>query len=353
MLTFIIVFLGLSFLILAHEAGHFFVAKFFKLRVDEFGIGFPPRMFAWRRGETEYSVNWLPFGGFVKIAGENDHMDKETAVMDSEEVVTQAVSHEKDRYFFARPAWQRALVLFAGVAVNFFIGWLFLTIVFAVGTKPILAIQNVDLNSPAASAGVEAGDIIQNYKGVEDFIAYIKSHPNDAVQFTVLRNNNEITFNVQPYIHDGTPRIGVALAEGGGEKQNIFAAAKQGLIASGQVCWLTLTSFYLLIKNLFLHASLLEGVVGPVGIFTVAQQTSQFGFAYLFQLLGFISLNLAVANLIPFPALDGGRLLFLAIEKIKGSPLSKKMEMWANGIGFALLIGIMLLVTIRDVANWF
>lgn len=341
MLTFIIVFLGLSFLILGHEAGHFFVAKLFKLRVDEFGIGFPPRMFARKKGETEYSVNWLPFGGFVKIAGENDHMDKEASVADDK------------RYFFARPAWQRALVLFAGVAVNFFIGWLFLTIVFAVGTRPILAIQNVDVNSPAASAGLEAGDIIQHYEHVEDFVSYIKSHPNDAVQFTVLRNNREISFDVQPYIQDGTPRIGVALTEGGGEKQNILQAAKYGFIASGQVCWLTLTSFYLLVKNLFLHASLLEGVVGPVGIFAVAQQTSQFGFAYLFQLLGFISLNLAVANLIPFPALDGGRLLFLAVEKIKGSPLSKKMEMWANGIGFALLIGIMILVTIRDVAHWF
>jgi regulator of sigma E protease len=332
------------------------VAKLFKLRVDEFGIGFPPRMFAWKKGETEYSVNWLPFGGFVKIAGENDHMDKETAVMESavDGVVTPiAEVAGKDRYFFARPAWQRALVLFAGVAVNFFIGWLFLTIVFAVGTQPILAIQNVDVNSPAASAGVEAGDIIQHYEHVGDFIAYIKSHPNDAVQFTVLRDGNELTFNIQPFVQDGIARIGVALAEGGGEKQNIFQAAKAGLIASGQVCWLTLTSFYLLVKNLFLHASLLEGVVGPVGIFAVAQQTSQFGFVYLFQLLGFISLNLAVANLIPFPALDGGRLLFLIVEKIKGSPISKKMEMWANGIGFFFLIGIMILVTVRDVANWF
>lgn len=346
MLTFIIVFLGLSFLILGHEAGHFFVAKLFKLRVDEFGIGFPPRMFAWGKGETKYSVNWLPFGGFVKIAGENDHMDEEARHEGG-------ASADKSRYFFTRPAWQRALVLFAGVAVNFVIGWLFLTIVFAVGTRPILAIQNVDLNSPAAAAGVKPGDLIQHYEHVGDFIAYIKSHPNDAVQFTVLRDGKEISFNVQPLLEDGTPRIGVALAEGGGEKQNILQAAKQGFIASGQVCWLTLTSFYLLVKNLFLHASLLEGVVGPVGIFTVAQQTSRFGFAYLLQLIGFISLNLAVANLIPFPALDGGRLLFLIIEKIKGSPLSKKVELWANGIGFVLLIGIMVLVTIRDIAGWF
>jgi regulator of sigma E protease len=152
---------------------------------------------------------------------------------------------------------------------------------------------------------------------------------------------------------DGIARIGVVVQEGGAEKQNIFEAAWSGIIAVGNICLLTLTAFYLLIKNLLFQGSLLEGVVGPVGIFTVAQQTSQFGFAYLLQMLGFISINLAVANLIPFPALDGGRLLFLLIEKIKGSPISKKVEMWANGVGFILLIGIMVLVTIRDVAGWF
>src|SRR5687768_10642610 len=122
MLTFIIVFLGLSLLILGHEAGHFFVAKLFKLRVDEFGIGFPPRIFAWKRGETEYSVNWLPFGGFVKIAGENDHMDEGEPQLGAEPPAA-----DQSRFFFSRPAWQRALVLFAGVGVNFLIGWLFLT----------------------------------------------------------------------------------------------------------------------------------------------------------------------------------------------------------------------------------
>jgi regulator of sigma E protease len=168
-----------------------------------------------------------------------------------------------------------------------------------------------------------------------------------------LRDNEQIDFTIQPRVEDGVARIGVAIVEGGSERLGFFQAAKAGLIVSGEICWMTLTAFYLLVKNLFLHASLLEGVVGPVGIFSVAQQTSQFGFAYLLQLLGFISVNLAVANLIPFPALDGGRLIFLLIEKIKGSPLPKKVEMWANGVGFALLIGIMVLVTIRDVARWF
>jgi len=349
MLTFLLVFLGLSLLILGHEAGHFLMAKLFRLRVDEFGIGFPPRMAAWKRGETEYSVNWLPFGGFVKIAGENDHMDEEAGGAGAEG----GSATDTARYFFARPAWQRALVLFAGVAVNFLLGWIFLTIVFAVGTRPILAVQHVEAGSPAASAGIQNGDIIQNYRHAADFIAYVRSHPADTVDVVVVRNSKELRFSMKPATEDGVPRVGVALAEGGGERQNVLKAAGQALAASLQVCRLTVASFYYLIKNLFLHASLLEGVVGPVGIFSVAQQTSQFGGAYLLQLLGFISLNLAVANLIPFPALDGGRLLFLLIEKVKGSPLSKKAERWANAAGFALLIGIMILVTIRDVAQWF
>lgn len=346
MLTFFIVLIGLSLLILGHEAGHFIAAKLFKLKVEEFGIGFPPRIFAWKKGETEYSVNWLPFGGFVKIAGENDHMDKE-------DIDASAPPPDMGRYFFSRPAWQRAIVLGAGVFFNFVAGWLLLTAVFAIGTPAILAIQEVQKDSPAAAAGLRAGDIIKGFTHSRDFTAFVQAHPNEEIRVDVLRNSDDVTVAVTPRMDGGVSRIGVGLIEGGGASRNIFQAAKEGFIASGQVARLTLQAFYLLIKNLFLHASLLEGVVGPVGIFTVAQQASQFGLIYLLQLLGFISVNLAVANLIPFPALDGGRLLLLVIEKIKGSPLSRKVELWLNGIGFALLIGIMALVTIRDIAHWF
>ncbi len=342
MLTFFIVLIGLSLLILGHEAAHFLFAKIFGMRVEEFGIGFPPRLFGKKIKETVYSVNWLPFGGFVKIAGE-DMAEQPVAIS----------SEERKHYFFAQAAWRRALVVAAGILFNFIFGWILVSIIFAIGTPAILGIQAVLPDSPAAAAGLEAGDILKEFKHSGDFIAFIEAHDAEPVHFTVIRGGKETPVTVTPALDDGTPRIGVQLEEGGSDKLSLPAAVKQGFLASLDIAGLTFKAFYELIKNLFVHASLLEGVVGPVGIFSVAHETSRFGLVYLFQLLGVISINLAIANLIPFPALDGGRLLLILIEKAKGSPVSKRLESWLNGVGFAVLILLMILVTIRDVGHIF
>lgn len=338
MITFLIVLFGLSFLILAHEAGHFFTAKKFGMRIDEFGVGFPPRIFAKKKGETEYSINWLPFGGFVRIAGEDN--------------VPHPEAGEHHRYFFAQKAWKRAIVIAAGIIVNFLLGWLFISLVFAMGTPSILAVREVASGSPAAAAGVKPGDLIKDFRTADEFIVYVGAHEDRTVRFSVYRESREIEFEIQPRVQDDVPRIGVALEEGGGPKMGVLESFGSGFRASLRICKLTFIAFYDLVKNLFTEGKLLEGVVGPVGIFGVAQTTSKFGLIYLLQLLGVISLNLAVANLIPFPALDGGRLLLIVVEKIKGSPVPKRVEGMLNGVGFALLILIMVLVTVRDVANW-
>ncbi len=340
MLTFLIVLIGLSLLILGHEAGHFVTAKMFGLKVDEFGIGFPPRLKGWKRGETTYSLNWLPFGGFVKIAGEDRIEDGQVAP-----------AADERRYFFAQPAWRRLIVIGAGVAINFLLGWFLLTGIFMIGTPSILAVGKVDPGSPAEAAELKAGDILRDFQTADQFIAFIQGHP-DSAQFTVLRDGKEVAIAAAPEAENGTPRIGVSLAEGGAARTSFFAAIRDAFLASLKICWFTLQAFYALVKNLFLHASLLEGVVGPVGIFSVASETSRFGLIYLFNLLAVISLNLAVMNLIPFPALDGGRLFLILVEKIKGSPVPKRVEALVNGIGFAFLILLMVLVTVRDVAHW-
>lgn len=346
MLVFFIVLVGLSVLILGHEAGHFFAAKRFKLKIDEFGIGFPPRIFARKKGETEYSVNWLPFGGFVKIAGERDGMRGEEEVPTTEE--------EKKRYFLFQPAGRKAIIMAAGVLVNFLLGWFLLSAVFMIGTPKILIIANIEPNSAAFRADLRRGDVIRGYETASKFIEFVNANKGKTINIPVVREGRELSIQATPraVAEEGKGALGVFLEEGGTDRKNIFVSFGKGLQVSGQVILVTIQSFYQLLTGLILHGALLEGVVGPVGIFSVASSAGRFGLTYLLQLLGIISVNLAVLNLIPFPALDGGRLLLLLIEKLKGSPLPKKFEMIANGVGFALLILLMVLVTVRDVIRW-
>ena len=385
MLIGIIVFIGLVLLILIHEAGHFLVAKIFGMKVDEFGFGFPPRITAWRPGgkksktfletsstqieietdrsetilqvqsetteqistpgETEYSLNWLPFGGFVKIAGENDRVLGDLSALNA------LPEEEKKKYFCFQSAWNRSVVILAGVLMNFLIGWVLISAVFMIGTPSKLFIADVQADSPALLAGIRAGDEVQGFTEADDFIAFTDAHRGEEVSVTVLRENKNLTFMLVPRkeTKENEGAMGVLLSQTGIPKEAPVTAIISGLKTSGAFARITVVAFYDLAKNLLLHGTILEGVVGPVGIFGVAQQAGSAGFLNLVQLLALISINLAVLNLIPFPALDGGRFLMILVEKIKGSPLPKTFEAYANGIGFLFLIILMVVITARDI----
>ncbi len=350
----IIVIVGLSVLILGHELGHFAAAKLFGLRVDEFGFGFPPRMWAWRRkgnetlrrtqGETEYSLNWLPFGGFVKIAGENP---EENAVPPSKE--------EQKRLFHFQPAWKRVVVLVAGVAVNFLLGWWLLTATLMLGTPSAVMIAGVSPNSPADAAGLRAGDVINGFATTDEFIAFVSANRGTSVAIRTVRGDGEKTFEFTPRVNPpaGEGALGVQLAGTGAPPMGFGSALWEGLKSSVYVIGLTFQALGDLLRSLLSQGQVPGDIVGPLGIVAVAQRTGSLGIAYLFELLSLISLNLAVINLIPFPALDGGRVLFTAIEKIKGSPIPRRIEGTVNGVGFVLLLALMVLVTVRDVVRWF
>jgi regulator of sigma E protease len=354
MLIIILVIIGLSLLILGHEAGHFFAAKLFGLKVDEFGIGFPPRITAWKKGETEYSVNWLPFGGFVKISGEQG----EFALLDADHTTKDGVARENapskediKRSLYAQPAWKKSIIMLAGVFMNFILGWIFLSLTLMIGAPQALVITGVQPSSPAAAAGIMSNDLIKGYVTAQSFIDFINAHAGVTTTVSVIRNDKELDFNITPRV-TVTPdegRLGVSLEEAGQPREAFFAAIRDGLINAGILLWLTLGAFWQLITQLFVHASLLPGVVGPVGIFGVAEETGKIGLVYLLQLLGIISLNLTIVNLVPFPALDGGRFVMAIIEKIKGSPISPRVEALINGLGFAFLILLMVLLTVRDI----
>ena len=360
MLIIILVIIGLSLLILGHEAGHFFVAKLFGLKVDEFGIGFPPRMFAWRpkNGETEYSVNWLPFGGFVRISGERGEFegvspDGTEGSPSPTAAQTAMTDEEKARLFYNQPAWKKSLIVLAGVFMNFILGWLLIAIVFMVGVPQTLIISGTEPGSPAVAAGLQSGDVVKGYTDSQSFINYVDAHEGQPITVTVIRNDKDMSFTMTPRVNPPANQgaLGVALEEGGAARENFFRALWDGLQDAVIISWLTLQAFYELLKQIFVHASIPADVVGPVGIFSIAEETGKIGLAYLLQLLGIISINLMIVNCIPFPALDGGRFLVVIVEKIKGSAMPYKVEAWINGVGFALLLTLMVVLTIRDVSG--
>lgn len=334
---------GISFLILIHELGHFIAAKWAGLLVHEFGFGFPPRLVKKKIGETVYSLNLLPFGGFVRIHGETKtEEDRETKV-------------PKERSFAFQSTWRRALILSSGVLMNILAGWLIFSALFWVGTPPGVVITEVFPKTPAASAGLKAGDRLLDFTSGEAFAQFVAERGGQEIVLKVGRGGEELSLHATPRMNppQGEGRLGVTFLEIGLPRTGFFDGLLQGLKKTGVILAAIFESLGGLLKALFTGGPALEQVTGPVGIFAVASESARYGLQSLIQLIALISLNLAVLNILPFPALDGGRLLFLLIEKIKGSPLSPKRESIANAIGFALLIILMVVVTVRDVVKLF
>lgn len=283
----------------------------------------------------------------MKIAGENDALSDDIAKSDEENAAL------KKRLFIFQSAPVRSLIVVAGVVVNFLIGWFLLTLVLLIGTPQALVITQIQPGSPAEQAGFLAGDVVKDFLDSKSFTDFVNQNRGKSITLEVMRGGKDIEITAVPRVETNPNQgaLGVFLADAGTERQGFFTAIWEGLRNSLSICWMTLVAFYDLIKNLLFRGSLLEGVVGPVGIFSVAQETGRVGWVYLIQLLSIISLNLAVVNLIPFPALDGGRFFMILIEKIKGSPISRQIESIVNVVGFAFLILLMVLLTFRDVRN--
>lgn len=368
MLTAILFLVVLTILVFVHELGHFLIAKWSKVRVDEFAIGFPPRLFSWKRGETEYALNLLPFGGYVKIFGENPD---------------EAETGDK-RNFAAQNRLVQAAILLGGVLFNILFAWFLFAFALTLGlTVPTdysgsLPLNNVSVQvvstlpgSPAEKAGLSTGDEILAVDAagiklddlsVEGVQAFIAAHKDEPVSFHLKRRSNVgtgivieggETISVVPVegVVSGKAAIGVSLAELGTLQLSPVAAFTEGL----KMTWRTASSvaeglWHFAAKAFAGRASVSE-VTGPVGIATLVGHASEFGFAYLLGFAAFISVNLAVINLIPFPALDGGRLLFVIIEGIIRRPLNPRILTITNAVGFVLLILLMIIVTWKDVAG--
>ena len=343
----LIVIIGLSLLILGHEAGHFLAARIMGMKVEEFGFGFPPRIWGWKpkRGETKYSLNWLPFGGFVRIAGENDRIQGNT-----EKLAALPESERRKMFYYQKP-WRRSVVILAGVTVNFLLGWLIISSIFMVGTSSTLAIYEVQPGSPAEAVGLLPGDIVANFRTAEQFIAYVNDHRGEEIEMNIRRNGESLTFRVVPRMETAPNEGAVGIVFAGIASRGPLTALREGFLATIEMTQLTFLGFYELLRSLVLTGRVPGEIVGPVGIVSIATETGRAGLIYVLQLIAFISINLAVINLLPFPALDGGRFLMILFEKFKGSPIPRQIEMWVNGVGFVLLVLLMVFITVRDIVR--
>ncbi len=365
-------------LVLVHEFGHFFTAKGFGIRVDEFGFGFPPKLFSFKKGETEYSFNLLPLGGFVKIFGENvDEANLlEVGFLDKKE--TPEKIELSKRSLANKPKWQQAMVLFAGIFANFLLAWILFSIGFmsglptSVGSEPApYKLQDVNLvivsilpKSPAENAGLKIGDKIINIKNDNNFTTFLS--PETIKSFVVDGGGKEIDVGyirgknsevniakIIPKETNGEFTIGISMDEIGTAKLPFFSAFWQGLRLDWLMTKNTVIGLYTLITDGLRGQGSFSSVTGPVGMVGIVGDAYQFGFVYLLSFTALISINLAIINLIPFPALDGGRLFFLLIEKIKGSRINPKVANTANMIGFGILILLMVIITYHDVIKLF
>ena len=367
-------------LVLVHEFGHFFTAKRFGIRVDEFGFGFPPKLFSFKKGETEYSFNLLPIGGFVKIFGENvDEVNTvEIGFLDKKE--TPEEIELAKRSLANKPKWQQALVLFAGIFANFLLAWLLFSFGFMSGLPTSVSgeiagykLSNVNLvvtsiltKSPAEMSGLQVGDKIINIKNGDNFTTNVS--PETIKSFVVESGGKEVDIGYlrgkdteiklakiipTPNAIDGKPAIGISMDIIGTAKLPFFTALWEGgrldlIMTKG-----TVLGLYTLVSEAIRGKGSFAAVTGPVGMVGIVGDAYKFGFVYLLSFAALISINLAIINLLPFPALDGGRLFFLLIEKIKGSRINPKVANTANMIGFYILILLMLVITYHDVVKLF
>ncbi len=343
-------------LIVGHEFGHFSVAKWVGMRVDEFGVGFPPKLWAKKIGETLYSINLIPFGGFVRIFGEDE-------------------SERGDPRAFARaPKVSQAAVLAAGPFMNVVLGFFAFFIAYMVGVPTIIEatddlthvsehhviIAEVVSKSPAALAGIEVGDRIVSIDGEAVLtpvdIPRIVAMQGGEREVVLMRAGEELTVSAAPIpgiIPEDPDRFGFGIATllVGFKSLPFSEALPQALIDTGQGLVSVVEGLVGLIVGAFTLSSSLQDVSGPVGIASIVGEAAMFGVGQVLLIAGIISLNLAVINLFPFPALDGGRLLMLGIEVVRGKAIRTATTQMINLAGFVILITLMLVVTYNDIVK--
>jgi regulator of sigma E protease len=352
-------------LVIVHEFGHFVVAKLTNMRVDEFAFGFPPRIYAKKKGETTYAINALPLGGYVSIWGENG----------SEEDKAKDGAKNHPRAFSNRPWWAQLLVLVAGVTMNMLLA-LFIFINISYGKVQMSTedttyghlVKNVSLmvvdaapESPAYKAGIVPGStlikvksagVIANLTTPESLVAFVSAHSNDAIFISYKRPDGVATDTTIAAVFGIVPDkkvIGISVESVGVLETTIPQAIKIGALRTITMTELTFNGLSTLVTSAFKGANVIASLSGPIGIAKIVGQTSTYGYVAVLTLIAILSINLAIFNILPLPALDGGRMVVVIIETVIRKRIPFKYYSWVNIAGFALLMLLLVIVTVHDI----
>ena len=355
-LTIFVFILILGVLIFAHEFGHFIYAKRAGVKVQEFGFGFPPRIYGKKHKGTIYSINAIPLGGFVKIYGEEGE------------------GVGKKDSFTSRSVLQRFKILVAGVFFNILLAIFILSIYFWMGGPTIVSLPTnytspskvtfetmvwqTDNDSPAQKAGLEQGDVLVGINGqkVTDFSVVsdtVKKNPNQTINLEVTRQKEDKNLTILIADKNGQGFLGVQAIENYTSAHYPWWKVPYiAVVETAKIIWIILTFLFIYLKNLFVKAEVPKDLAGPVGIFILTREAVKLGIAEILRFTALLSINLAIINILPLPALDGGRVLFLIIEKVRGKKVTPKVENIVHTIGFAALIVLILLITYQDVLKF-
>lgn len=358
-ITAIIFVVILLILVLSHEAGHFFSARFFGIRVEEFGFGLPPRVFGIKSKTTLYSLNALPFGGFVKIFGEEGD------------------DTSSDESFASKSGLIRSAVLTGGVLANILVSYLIFVWISALGVPVavdekeaetengiFVMVTDVAAGSPAFFADIRQGDKVHEIglkelktkpHGVDDVQNFILAHKSEEVNITLQRGEKFLDTRITPRDNppEGEGPLGIGLALIKIKKSSWYLAPWDGFKLTVVAVKSTVLGFYDIISNFIEKQAPKIEVSGPVGIFNLVSSTRMMGFNVFLMFVAILSINLAIINLLPIPGLDGGRFLFVMIESVRGRRISVKTSSLIHGAGLAFLIALMLIITYKDISRLF
>jgi len=358
LITIIAFLLVLSVLVLIHEFGHFITAKRLGIKVEEFGFGFPPRVFFKKIGETIYSINLLPIGGFVKLYGE----DSAGGGSIKHSVNGEPGTINLKRAFFARPIWQRGLIVLAGVIMNFVLAVVLISYLFsargvALPTENVRIVE-VTANSPAQNAGLQKGDEIllandKKLKDTREFISLTKGNLGQEISLKIKRGTDEFDLTVTPrkVYPKGEGPLGVAISSVEIKKYPWYTAPFYGTLEAFKFSWMILSGLGQMVYDGIIKGQKPAGVAGPIGVAELTGQAVSYGLDATLWFVALLSLNLAVVNVLPIPALDGGRLFFIGIELVTRRKVSPRYEAMAHVVGLAVLLGLILVITFFDLVR--